>query len=134
MVGVVIVAHGNLSGEILKTASLIVGSPLQGVSSVSLTGQEKPDEVRERIEAAIKEVNAGHGVMVFTDMFGGTPSNIALSFLKEDKVEVVSGFNLPMLVDMVYSREGKSLRELSQQLAEIGRSSIRLASEYLRNG
>jgi PTS system mannose-specific IIA component len=133
MIGVVIVAHGSLPEAFIHTATLIGGAELKAVTGVAVTGQENPEQLRGLLSAAIKKVNAGAGVAVFTDMFGGTPSNIALSFLKDNEVEVVSGLNLPMLVDMLYLREGKSLKEFCSQLAEIGRGSIRLASQYLQN-
>jgi PTS system mannose-specific IIA component len=134
IIGIVIVAHGSLPEAFLQTAAMIGGAELKGVAAVPVTGQEKPEQIRERLQEAIKKVNEGVGVAVFTDMFGGTPSNIALSFLKENEVEVVSGINLPMLVDLIYSRDGRSLRDFCAQLAEIGRGSIRLASQYLQNG
>lgn len=133
MIGVVIVAHGCLSEEIINTTAMIVGERMPGVTGVAVTGMENPEEIRRSIEDAIKQVDNGDGVVVFTDMFGGTPSNIALSFLKDNEVEVISGVNLPMLVDMVYSRSDRTLAALSRQLTEIGRSSIRTASDYLRH-
>ncbi|MDP8221853.1 MAG: PTS sugar transporter subunit IIA [Candidatus Lernaella stagnicola] len=133
MVGIVLVAHGGLPKELLETTQLIIGEKLPAISIVSITGVEKPDEIRLQIQNAITQVDTGEGVLMFTDMFGGTPSNIALSFLKEDTVEVVSGVNLPMLVEMAYARREGKLGDLSRQLSEIGRGSIHIASEYLRN-
>jgi mannose PTS system EIIA component len=133
MVGFVIVAHGDLPQEMIKTTELIVGGKLEGVSSVSITGIDQPERIRADIEKAIAQVETGDGVVVFTDMFGGTPSNIALSFLKDNKVEVISGVNLPMLVDLIYSRKERGLADLCQNLVDVGRSSIHLASEYLRS-
>jgi len=134
MVGIVIIAHGNLAEELLRTTSLIVEQELPSVVSIPITGQEDADEITGLIKNAIKQADDGDGVVVLTDMFGGTPSNVALSFLIENKVEVISGVNLPMLLDMAYSREGRSLADLAQQLAETGRSNILLASQYLKTG
>ncbi len=133
MVGIVVVAHGSLSNELIGTTKMIIGEELAGVVGVAIQDLDQPDGIRQQVEKAIKTVDQGAGVVVFTDMFGGTPSNIALSFLKDQEVEVISGVNLPMLVDMIYSREGKTLVELSSQSAEIGRNSIRRISQYLRN-
>lgn len=132
MVGIVVVAHGGLSDELIRTTAMIIEDEMISVHSVPITGLEDPDEIKHRIQLAVKQANDGDGVLILTDMFGGTPSNIALSFLQEDQVEVISGVNLPMLVDLVYSREGKTLAELAFQLAETGRNNILLASQYLR--
>jgi len=133
MIGIVIVAHGGLAEEIVNTTAMIVGEKPPAIVGVAVTGLEKPEEIRQQIDAAIRSVDRGRGVVVFTDMFGGTPSNIALSFLKENHVEVISGVNLPMLVDMIYSRGDGTLDGLSRQLADVGRNSIRTASDYLRH-
>ena len=133
MVGLVVVAHGGLPDQLLETTKMIIGEPLPSTAFVSITGIEKPDVIRTQIEEAIASADTGDGVLVFTDMFGGTPSNIALSFLKEDSVEVISGVNLPMLVEMVYARKQSKLADLCRQLSDIGRGSIRIASEYLHN-
>ncbi|HPQ71465.1 MAG TPA: PTS sugar transporter subunit IIA [bacterium] len=132
MVGIVVVAHGGLSDELIRTTSMIIEDEMISVHSVPITGLEDPDDIKHRIQNAIKQANDGDGVLILTDMFGGTPSNIALSFLQEDHVDVISGVNLPMLVDLVYSREGKTLAELAAQLAETGKNNILLASQYLR--
>lgn len=132
MVGIVIVAHGGLSEELVSTTRLIIDGELPAVTSVAISGLEEPHEIKQSIEQAIAQVDDGDGVVVFTDMFGGTPSNIALSFLSENEVEVISGVNLPMLVEMVYTREGKTLSEVAGQLADTGRKSIQTASQYLR--
>lgn len=127
------VAHGSLSEELIGTTKMIVGDELSGMVGVAIHDLDQPENIRRELEKAIQAVNQGAGVVVFTDMFGGTPSNIALSFLKDQEVEVISGVNLPMLVDLVYSREGKTLVDLSRQSAEIGRNSIRRISQYLQN-
>jgi PTS system mannose-specific IIA component len=132
MIGIVIVAHGPLAEALAQTAALIVGGAPPAVATVAVTGLEQPDRLKDQIQAAVKQVNQGFGVVLFTDMFGGTPSNIALSFLKENEVEVVSGVNLPMLVDILYTRTGKTLAEFCRATVDAGRSSIQLAGEYLQ--
>lgn len=132
MVGIVVIAHGGLSEELINTTGMIVEKPPPGVTGVSITGEEEPEDIQQMIKKAIDSVDEGDGVVLFTDMFGGTPSNIALSFLADNQVEIISGVNLPMLIDIMYTRESKSLAEIASQLAETGRSSIRLASQYLK--
>ena len=132
MVGIVIVAHGNLPSEFIKTANMILGEEIQKTISISITPKDSSDYVADQIKSAIKQVDDGDGVMIFTDMFGGTPSNISLSFLELGKVEVISGLNLPMMLQIATSREGVSLSELGTMLCITGRENISLASEYLK--
>jgi PTS system mannose-specific IIA component len=131
MIGAVIVAHGRLAQELMHTAEMIVG-PLSQIKPVSIDVNDEVNSARERIRKAIKGVDNGSGVIIFTDMFGGTPSNISLSFLDELKVEVVTGINLPMLLKMVTtSEEPTSLRDFANILKKKGQESIHVASEFL---
>lgn len=130
MIGIVIVTHGFLGPEILKTAEFIVGS-LEGCATVSIDGSKSPEAVKKAISTAIGEVNRGQGVLVLTDMFGGTPSNISLAFLEEGKVEVLTGVNLPMLIKAVQIRDKSTLGEAAQIIGEYGRRSITVAGELL---
>lgn len=132
MVGLVIVAHGNLSKEFVHTTEIILGDDIHRISSVSISPTESSDAIEKKIRDAIKSVDDGDGVLIFTDMFGGTPSNISLSFLDEGKVEVISGINLPMMIKAVTEREGVSLVELGQALRNTGRENISLASDLLK--
>lgn len=129
MVGIVIVSHLNFADAVLKTAELIVGK-IEGSRALSLDPKKDVEVLRTEIKNAIKEVNSGEGVIILTDMFGGTPSNLAMSFLSAD-VEVVSGVNLPMLIRMTMEREGKDLKTLAIKAKESGRDNINVATEFL---
>lgn len=130
MVGVVVVAHGRLGDEYLAATEMIVGR-LPQLAAVAMAAQEGADALRERLVAAIHEVDGGEGVLVLTDMFGGTPCNLSLSLFDGERVEVVSGVNLPMLVALSSHREGKRLHELATFLKAYGQKHINLASEIL---
>lgn len=131
MVGFVVVAHGGLAKELISTAELIVGN-LDGVRGISVSPACSPEEVREEISDAIDSLNDGSGVVILTDLFGGTPSNLSLSFLEEDKVEVVTGVNLPMMIKLSNIREKMGLEELAQYIRSYGRENISIAGELLR--
>ena len=130
MVGVVIVTHGQVGLEMLRTAQEIVGR-IERAEAVTIEAAEKIERARTKIEAAIKRVNTGVGVLILTDMFGGTPSNLGLSFLDKGALEVVTGVNLPMLIKLPSLREGTSLRELADRLSKYGQKNILVASEFL---
>jgi len=130
MVGVVIVTHGQVGLEMLRTAQEIVGR-IERAEAVTIEAAEKIERARAKIEAAIKRVSAGAGVLILTDMFGGTPSNLGLSFLDKGALEVVTGVNLPMLIKLPALREGTALRELADRLSTYGQKNILVASEFL---
>ncbi|MBI3007458.1 MAG: PTS fructose transporter subunit IIA [candidate division NC10 bacterium] len=130
MVGVVIVTHGQVGVEMLRTAQEIVGR-IERAEAVTIEAAEKIERARTKIEAAIKRVSTGAGVLILTDMFGGTPSNLGLSFLDKGALEVVTGVNLPMLIKLPSLREGTSLRELADRLSKYGQKNILVASEFL---
>ncbi|MDR0966863.1 MAG: PTS sugar transporter subunit IIA [Myxococcales bacterium] len=132
MIGVVLVTHGNLGKELLSTAAFIVGD-IPATAALSITGSESADEIRERMSAAITSVDGdSDGVIVLTDMFGGTPANVALSFLDERRVEVITGVNLPMVLKLSNARSGgKTLFEAAQDLAVTGQRNIIFASDLL---
>jgi mannose PTS system EIIA component len=132
MIGVVVVAHFKLAREMVAATELIVGKQDQ-FAYVEIFPDEDVEQTRGRVVQAIKGVNAGSGVMILTDMFGGTPSNISLSFLEEGKVEVVTGVNLPMLIKLVTYRQDKSLSELAEFISSYGKKNIYLATDVLRN-
>jgi len=129
-VGVLIVAHYRLGEELLQALRLIVPG-VEGFASVSIEPKQAVDDMREAIAAALEEVDRGEGVLVLTDMFGGTPSNIALSFLGERRVEVVTGTNLPMLIKLATLREEKPLEELATFIKNYGQRNISVAREIL---
>ncbi|MBF0508499.1 MAG: PTS sugar transporter subunit IIA [Deltaproteobacteria bacterium] len=132
MVGVVIATHCKLGEELIRAAEFIVGKAEQ-IKSVSVDPQKTPpDALRKEIEEAVKAVNTGNGVLILTDMFGGTPSNICLSFLKQGKVEVISGVNLPMVIRILNIRTDFALSELAETVKTYGQNSIAIAGEKLR--
>jgi PTS system mannose-specific IIA component len=132
MIGVLIVCHCDLGQEFLKTLELIIG-PVERFHAISIDPQQDVESVRSEIGSALKKVDTGEGALVLTDMFGGTPSNISLSFLDEKKVEVISGVNLPMLIKLASFREGKNLEELALFIKAYGQKNISIASEILRS-
>jgi PTS system mannose-specific IIA component len=130
MIGVLITTHGNLGGELIKAAELIRGS-LKGIVHVSVDQTKGVEDLKKEISTGIKKLDQGQGVLILTDLFGGTPSNISLSFLKEGKVEVITGVNLPMLLKLPDIREGASLKEFAQYIKDYGIKNISVASEIL---
>ena len=130
MIGIVVVTHCNLGLELMRAAEFILGKISQA-EAVSMDPQDPAEKLRDKLVVAIAKADTGEGVIVLTDMFGGTPSNISLSFLSEGKVEVVTGVNLPMLISLASKREGKSLSPLAQEVKNYGLRSIALAGEIL---
>jgi len=130
MIGLVMVCHEDMGTELVKAAEMIVGR-IDAVSTVSVKQESAPELLREELQAAIKKVDRKKGVMLLTDMFGGTPSNIALAFLG-DAVEVVTGVNLSMLIKFANHREEKSLQELAKLVQEAAQKSIVIASQMLK--
>ncbi|MFW5810762.1 MAG: PTS sugar transporter subunit IIA [Thermodesulfobacteriota bacterium] len=113
MIGIVIVTHGNLGGALIETAELILHRPPEGIIAVSINLTEDADKLRGKIARGLKTVNRKKGILILTDMFGGTPSNLSYSFLEEGRVEVISGVNLPILIKAVESRDKMKLTELA---------------------
>ena len=130
-IGVVVVTHGQLATELLNAAETIVGD-LPGFAAVSIGWHEDTEGAREEIAQAIERVQQGAGVLLLTDMFGGTPSNLAMTFLGQHDVEVVTGVNLPMLIGLAGARATADLRGVSREAREHGRTAIWVASELLR--
>lgn len=130
MIGIVVVAHFNLAREMVAATELIVGKQEQ-FKYVDIFPDEEVDKIKKMLTEAIKEADAGEGVIILTDMFGGTPSNISLSFLEEGKVEVVTGTNLPMLIKLVTYRQGRGIGELAGFIANYGKKNIYLATDVL---
>lgn len=130
MIGIVVVAHGMFADVLIETAEMVVGHA-EGVKACSFGEGSNVDGLRRFMKNSIKEVNDGDGVIVLTDMFGGTPSNISLSFLDEGKIEVITGVNLPMMITALSRRQGKDLKGLAYALRDGGCSNIYVASELL---
>jgi PTS system mannose-specific IIA component len=131
MVGGVIVSHGQLGEEMISTAEMIVGK-INNITSVSIDVTTDVESSRDQIRRAIQTVNNGSGVIILTDLFGGTPSNISLSFLEESHVEVITGVNLAMLIQLSMSDKEESFQDLVQSLKQRGQENIHIASEFLR--
>jgi PTS system mannose-specific IIA component len=130
MVGVVVVAHYRLGEEFLQALRLIVPDASH-FAAVSVDPKQSVEEMRASIAEAIDRVDQGAGALILTDMFGGTPSNIALSFLGERRIEVVTGVNLPMLIKLATLRKEQPLEELAAFIKGYGQRNISLASELL---
>jgi PTS system mannose-specific IIA component len=131
MIGVLITTHGNLGSEFMKVAEMIKG-PLMNVIHISMDQTKGVEDLKKEITAAIRKLDQGQGVLILTDLFGGTPSNLSLSLLKEGKVEVVTGVNLPMLLKLSDLREKMKLPDFAKHIRDYGRKNIYLASEILK--
>ena len=132
MIGLLIVTHCDLGGEFFKAAEFIVGR-IEGVDTISITQSFDSDQIRNEIGEKITALNKGKGVLVLTDMFGGTPSNLSLSFLKEEKVEVLTGGNLPMIIAFVQHRPNLSLKDLAEKAQKAGKVGISVAGKLLES-
>jgi PTS system mannose-specific IIA component len=133
VVGVVVVTHGQLAAELLNAAEMIVGD-LPQFTAVSIGWHEDTNDAREEIAQAVAKVQQGqqgHGVLIVTDMFGGTPANLAMTFLGQD-VEVITGVNLPMLIKLASLKEEPNLLDVAREMREHGRNAIWVASDLLR--
>jgi len=131
VIGVVVVTHGKLGCELVKTAETIVGS-LEGIVTVDVERNKGVEELKKEIEKGVKTVDQGEGVLVLTDMFGGTPSNLSLAHLEEGQVEVVTGVNLPMILKLSLEKRQGPLEEFAEHVRTYGQRNISLASEILR--
>jgi mannose PTS system EIIA component len=131
MIGVVVVTHGQLATELVNAAETIVGD-LPRFAAVSIGWHEDTQDARGEIERAIASVRQQDGVLILTDMFGGTPSNLAMTFLTEGEVEVITGVNLPMLIKLANLSERADLLAVARDMREHGRHAIWVASDLLR--
>jgi PTS system mannose-specific IIA component len=135
MIGVVVVTHGQLATELLNAAETIVGD-LPRFAAVSIGWHEDTQDARDEIAQAIAQVRhgqtGGHGVLILTDMFGGTPANLAMTFLAANEVEVITGVNLPMLIKIASLKEPLDLLAVAREMREHGRHAIWVASDLLR--
>lgn len=129
MIGAVIVTHGQLANELVSAAEMIVGE-IHHVTAVSIGWHDDVDVARQEIEQAIQRVESGSGVLLLTDMFGGTPTNIAATFLSQS-VEVVTGVNLPMVIKLAEQENDETLVALAGRIRDEGQRQIHLASDIL---
>ena len=125
-----IVTHGHLAGELLAAAEMIVG-PISHIAAVSIGWHDDVDAARDEVQRAITRVWQGSGILLLTDMFGGTPTNIASMFLEEGVVEVVTGVNLPMVIKLATSTTDEPLTEIARKICDQGRQGIYLAGALL---
>ena len=133
MVGVIVVAHFGLAEKLVEVAEKIVRKKSENIIAITINPSNDINEINQKITKAIKKVDGKEGVLILTDMFGGTPCNMSLAFLKEGEIEVLTGLNLPMLIEVLDAKhEGKTLAELAQHIQSLGQKNICLASEILR--
>ena len=126
----VIVTHGHLAGELLAAAEMIIG-PVSHITAVSIGWHDDVDAAHDEVQRAIARVSQGAGVVLMTDMFGGTPTNIASMFLEEGKVEVITGINLPMVIKLASHTGPEPLHEIARRVCDLGRQGIYVAGELL---
>ena len=132
MIGIVIVTHCQLGEALIEAAEFIIGERPGSLESVSIDLSENAEKLRNKISQGIKKVEGQEGVLILTDMFGGTPSNLSYSFLEEGRIEVLSGVNLPVLIQAANLREKMKLDQLASDLESFGKKSISLASGILK--
>jgi PTS system mannose-specific IIA component len=130
MIGIVVVTHGQLAIELVNAAETIVGD-LPQFAAVSIGWHDDVDDAREEIKQAIARVQGTDGVLILTDMFGGTPANLGLTFLEADRVEVITGVNLPMLIKLAGAQKASNLLAVAREMREHGRNAIWVASDLL---
>lgn len=126
----VVVTHGNLAGELLAAAEMIVG-PVSHIAAVSIGWHDDVDVARDEVQRAITRVSKGGEALLLTDMFGGTPTNIASMFLEEGVVEVITGVNLPMVIKLATDSGQDSLAEVARRICDQGRQGIYMAGALL---
>lgn len=133
MIGIILVTHGHLAEEFVHAMVHVVG-PQEAVATVCIAPDDDMEKKRGEIGQAIRKVDSGKGVIILTDLFGGTPSNLAISLLEKGRVEVIAGINLPMLIRLAGVRKGADLGETALAAREAGRNYITIASEFLGQG
>jgi PTS system mannose-specific IIA component len=132
MIGGIIVSHGKLAEELLNALTIILGETVN-IEAISIGWYDDVEASKRKISQSLKRVDQKNGVLIFTDMFGGTPSNLSFSFLKDNQVEIITGVNLPMLIKFASLQRSNSLREVAKKVVEQGQKNIHLASALLRS-
>ncbi len=130
MIGGIIVSHGRLAEELLNALTIILGEA-PNIEAISIGWYDDVEESKKKINQSLKRVDQKNGVVIFTDMFGGTPSNLSFSFLKENQVEIITGINLPMLIKFVSLQRSNNLKDVSKKVVDQGKKNIHLASALL---
>ncbi|MFW6160811.1 MAG: PTS sugar transporter subunit IIA [Acidobacteriota bacterium] len=131
MIGGIIISHGKLAEELLNALTIILGEAVN-LEAISIGWYDDVEESKKKINQSLKRVDQKNGVLIFTDMFGGTPSNISFSFLKDNQVEIITGVNLPMLIKFASLQRTNNLKEVAKKIVEQGRKNIHLASLLLK--
>lgn len=132
MIGGIIVSHGRLAEELLNALTIILGEALN-IEAISIGWYNDVEESKKKINQSLKKVDQKNGVVIFTDMFGGTPSNLSFSFLKDNHVEIITGVNLPMLIKFVSLQRSNNLKVVTKKVVEQGKKNIHLASALLNS-
>jgi len=132
MIGGIIISHGKLAEEILNALTIILGEA-PNIEAISIGWYDDVEDSKKKISQSLKRINQKNGVVIFTDMFGGTPSNLSFSFLKDNQVEIITGVNLPMLIKFVSLQRSNNLREVAKKVIEQGKKNIHLASALLNS-
>lgn len=130
MIGGIIVSHGRLAEELLNALTIILGEA-PNIEAISIGWYDDVEESKKKINQSLKRVDQKSGVVIFTDMFGGTPSNLSFSFLKDGQVEIITGVNLPMLIKFVSLQRSNNLKDVSKKVVDQGKKNIHLASALL---
>ncbi len=132
MIGGIIVSHGKLGEELLNALTIILGEAVN-IEAISIGWYDDVEESKRKINQSLRRVDQKNGVLIFTDMFGGTPSNLSFSFLKDGQAEIITGVNLPMLIKFISLQRSFDLKDVAKKVVEQGRKNIHLASALLRS-
>lgn len=130
MIGGIIVSHGKLAEELLNALTIILGEAVN-IEAISIGWYDDVEESKRKINKSLKRVDQKNGVLIFTDMFGGTPSNLSFSFLQDGQVEIITGVNLPMLIKFVSLQRSHNIKEVAKKVVEQGKKNIHLAGALL---
>ncbi len=130
MIGGIIVSHRKLAEELLNALTIILGEA-PNIESISIGWYDDVEDSKKKINLSLKRVDQKNGVLIFTDMFGGTPSNLSFSFLKDGQVDIVTGVNLPMLIKFVSLQRNNDLKDVARKVVEQGKKNIHLVSALL---
>ncbi len=131
MIGILIATHGNLGQEFLKTASIIIGKP-EKAEALSLAYDDDVMELKDTVAEKIKNMDDGDGMIVFTDLFGGSPSNSVAANLRDIQFKAITGLNLPMLIECINMREDMEIEELTDHLKEVGKDGVKVLNEIYK--
>ncbi len=132
MIGGIIVSHGKLAEELLNALNIILGEVVN-IDAISIGWYDDVEESKKKISQSLQSVNKKNGVLIFTDMFGGTPSNLSFSFIKDNKIEIITGVNLPMLIKFASLQRSNNLKAVAKKVVEQGKKNIHLASALLNS-